>query len=57
MPDLIVIFGPPAAGKAAIGHLLAERLGYRFFHNHLTADPVVPHFERCIERCLRGARC
>jgi hypothetical protein len=44
MPDLIVIFGPPAAGKAAIGHLLAERLGYRFFHNHLTADPAAALF-------------
>ncbi len=44
MPHLIVLFGPPAAGKAAIGHLLAERLGYRFFHNHLTADPAAALF-------------
>lgn len=44
MPNLLVIFGPPAAGKAAIGHVLAERLGYRFFHNHLTADPAAALF-------------
>ncbi len=44
MPNLIVIFGPPASGKAAIGHVLAERLGYRFFHNHLTANPVAALF-------------
>lgn len=44
MPNLVVIFGPPASGKAAIGHVLAERLGYRFFHNHLTANPVAALF-------------
>jgi len=44
MPNLIVIFGPPASGKAAIGHILAERLGYRSFHNHLTANPVAALF-------------
>lgn len=44
MPNLIVIFGPPASGKAAIGQVLAERLGYRFFHNHLTANPVAALF-------------
>ena len=44
MPNLVVIFGPPASGKAAIGHVLAGRLGYRFFHNHLTANPVAALF-------------
>ncbi len=44
MPDLVILFGPPASGKAAIGHLLAARLGWRFFHNHLTADPVAALF-------------
>jgi len=44
MQRLIVLFGPPASGKAAIGHELAGRLGYRFFHNHLTADPVAALF-------------
>ena len=44
MPNLVVIFGPPAAGKAAIGHELAGLTGYRFFHNHLTADPAAALF-------------
>jgi hypothetical protein len=44
VPNLIIIFGPPASGKAAIGHELAARTGYRFFHNHLTADPVAALF-------------
>lgn len=44
MPHLVVIFGPPASGKAAIGAKVAEALGYRFFHNHLTANPVAALF-------------
>jgi hypothetical protein len=40
MPHLVLLFGPPASGKAAIGQQLAALTGYRFFHNHLTADPV-----------------
>ncbi len=44
MPDLIVIFGPPAVGKAAVGHELAKLTGFRFFHNHLTAEPVAALF-------------
>jgi hypothetical protein len=44
MQRLLVLFGPPASGKAAIGHELAGLLGYRFFHNHLTADPVAALF-------------
>ncbi len=44
MPNLIVLFGPPAVGKAAVGHELAALTGYRFFHNHLTADAVAALF-------------
>jgi hypothetical protein len=44
MPNLVVIFGPPAAGKAAVGHELAALTGYRLFHNHLTADPAAALF-------------
>ena len=44
MQRLLILFGPPAAGKAAVGHELAGQLGYRFFHNHLTADPVAALF-------------
>lgn len=44
MPDLIVILGPPASGKAAIGHELARLTGFRLFHNHLTADAAAALF-------------
>jgi cytidylate kinase len=44
MPNLVVIFGPPASGKAAVGYELARLTGYRFFHNHLTADPAAALF-------------
>ncbi len=44
MPNLIIIFGPPASGKAAVGHELAALTGYKFFHNHLTADPAAALF-------------
>ena len=44
MPDLIVIVGPPASGKATVGHALAELTGFRLFHNHLTADPAAALF-------------
>jgi hypothetical protein len=44
MPDLIVIVGPPASGKAAVGHELVKSTGFRFFHNHMTAEPVAALF-------------
>ena len=44
MPNLVVLFGPPACGKAAVGHELSQLTGYRFFHNHLTADPAAALF-------------
>lgn len=53
MPNLVVIFGPPAAGKAAVGHELAALTGYRFFHNHLTADPAAALFGWGGERFAR----
>ena len=45
MTDLVVILGPPASGKAAIGIALAELTGYRFLHNHMTADAVAALFD------------
>ena len=35
---LIVFYGPPAAGKYTIARAVAERTGYKLFHNHLTVD-------------------
>lgn len=44
MPDLVVIIGPPASGKAAVGLALSQLTGFRFFHNHMTAEPVAALF-------------
>ena len=35
---LIVLYGPPAAGKYTVAKGIAEKTGYRLFHNHLTVD-------------------
>lgn len=42
---LIIIHGPPAAGKLTVANALAEQTGYKVFHNHLTIDCVKPVFE------------
>ena len=38
--SLVIIFGPPAAGKATVGRVLAEQTGYKLLHNHMTVDLV-----------------
>jgi hypothetical protein len=53
MPDLVVIFGPPASGKAAVGYELARLTGFRFFHNHLTVDPAASLFGWGTERFVK----
>ncbi|HJP96388.1 MAG TPA: AAA family ATPase [Candidatus Saccharimonadales bacterium] len=35
---LLFLYGPPAAGKYTVGSELAERTGYKLFHNHMTVD-------------------
>jgi shikimate kinase len=35
---LLVIYGPPAAGKLTVAKEVAKRTGYKLFHNHLTVD-------------------
>lgn len=35
---LIIIYGPPASGKLTIANKVAEKTGYKLFHNHLTVD-------------------
>jgi shikimate kinase len=39
---LVFLYGPPAVGKLTVAKLLAERLGFRVLHNHLTIDAVAP---------------
>ncbi len=41
---LIVIFGPPAVGKMAVGQELEQITGLRLFHNHMAIEPVLQFF-------------
>ena len=41
---LVIIFGPPAVGKMAVGLELERLTGFRLFHNHMTVDPVLRLF-------------
>lgn len=41
---LIIIHGPPAAGKLTVANALAERTGFKLFHNHLSIDCTRPVF-------------
>ena len=40
--NLIIIHGPPAAGKLTVANALAAKTGFKVFHNHLTIDCVRP---------------
>jgi len=42
---LIFLYGPPASGKYSIAKHLAEKTGYKLFHNHVTVDLVSSFFE------------
>ena len=42
---LIIIHGPPAAGKFTVGSEIARRTGFKLFHNHLSIDYVKSVFE------------
>jgi AAA domain len=43
-PTLVFIVGPPAVGKMAVGHELAQRTGLKLFHNHLAIDLALRFF-------------
>ncbi|MGA9343453.1 MAG: AAA family ATPase, partial [Rhodanobacteraceae bacterium] len=40
----IVIFGPPAVGKMAVGREIETATGVRLFHNHMAIEPVLRFF-------------
>ncbi|MEX0782002.1 MAG: shikimate kinase [Dehalococcoidia bacterium] len=44
--NLVVIFGPPAVGKATVGKHLADMTGYRLLHNNMALDLVAQFFPR-----------
>ena len=43
--ELVILFGPPAVGKMAVGMELERITGLRLFHNHMTIDVVLPFFD------------
>lgn len=45
MARLVYLYGPPAAGKLTVATALADRTGYRLFHNHLTVNAIAPVFD------------
>ncbi|MEY9931288.1 hypothetical protein ABH926_005937 [Catenulispora sp. GP43] len=52
-PVLLFVIGPAAVGKMTVGGAIAERTGYKLFHNHMTIEPLLrlfpyesPHFRR-----------
>jgi len=44
-PMLLFLIGPPAVGKMTVGHAIAERTGFRLFHNHHTIDLALRFFD------------
>jgi len=42
--DFIVITGPQAVGKMAVGKAISEKTGLRLFHNHMTIELVISLF-------------
>ncbi|MBY9000502.1 MAG: AAA family ATPase [Candidatus Heimdallarchaeota archaeon] len=40
----ILIFGPPAVGKMAVGKELRKLTDFRLFHNHMTIELLIPIF-------------
>jgi hypothetical protein len=42
--QFVIIFGPPAVGKMTVAYAIAERTGFKVFHNHMTIELVLPFF-------------
>jgi hypothetical protein len=51
--QFIVIFGPPAVGKMAVGLEIEAATGLRLFHNHMTIEPVLRFFPFGTEPFMR----
>lgn len=43
--QLVVLYGRPGVGKLTVGRHLAERTGFRLFHNHLAFDLALSLFK------------
>ena len=42
---LLIIYGPPAAGKLTVSNEISRLTGYKVFHNHISIDYVKSIFE------------
>lgn len=42
--ELLIIFGPPAVGKMAVGMALEQKSELKLFHNHMSIEFVQPFF-------------
>ncbi|SDE32646.1 DEAD/DEAH box helicase family protein [Auraticoccus monumenti] len=42
---LVVVHGPPAVGKMAVGRALSQLTGYPLFHNHMAIEPLLGVFD------------
>ncbi len=51
--ELVILYGPPGVGKLTVAQQLAERTGYKLFHNHLTTDLVTSIFSFGSEPMMR----
>lgn len=40
-----MIIGPPAAGKATVGKVIAQRTGMKLWHNHKSIEAILPVFD------------
>ncbi|MEE4302201.1 MAG: AAA family ATPase [Pseudomonadales bacterium] len=55
----ILLFGPPAVGKMAVGKDIQRLTGIPLFHNHLAIEPVLrlfPHGSPAFRRLVDGFR-
>jgi hypothetical protein len=43
--NLVIIFGPPAVGKMAVGRALAKLTGYKLLHNHISIEVTREFFD------------
>lgn len=42
---LLIIYGPPAAGKLTVANAIAGETSFKVFHNHLSIDCIEPVFD------------
>jgi predicted kinase len=42
---LLILYGPPAAGKLTVAKHIAEKTGCKVFHNHVSIDVATQFFE------------